>query len=48
MAVADHRMIADAQRTGLPEAVSQATLPRMLTAVLRISPAEASRRDPVP
>ena len=42
--LADHRIIADAERRDLPEALTQGNMVRTLTSTLRISPAEAVRR----
>ena len=42
--LADHRIIADAERRDLPEVLAQGSMVRTLTSTLRISPAEAVRR----
>ncbi len=44
MPLADHRIIADAERRDLPDAVTQGSMIRTLMSTLRLSPAEASRR----
>ena len=44
MALVDHTLIADGARRGLPVALAQPSMQRVLTALLRVSPAEASRR----
>jgi len=44
MPLVDHRVIADAQARDLPETLCQGSMRRVLTAALRISPAEAARR----
>jgi hypothetical protein len=44
MPLADHRMIADAERRNLPDVLTQASMVSALTSTLRLSPAEASRR----
>ncbi|MFP5282080.1 MAG: DUF222 domain-containing protein [Actinomycetes bacterium] len=40
----DHAVIAEADRRGLPDTLCQGTMRRVLTAALRLSPAEAGRR----
>lgn len=40
----DHAAIGDAERRGLPASLVQGSMRRVLTSVLRLSPAEASRR----
>ena len=42
--LADHRIIADAERRNLAQALTQGTLVRTLMSTLRVSPGEASRR----
>jgi Domain of unknown function (DUF222)/HNH endonuclease len=42
--LADHRIIADAERRNLPQALTQGNLVRTLMSTLRLSPGEASRR----
>jgi Domain of unknown function (DUF222) len=42
--LADHRIVADAERRNLPEVLTQPNLVRMLMSTLRLSPGEASRR----
>ena len=42
--LADHRIIADAERRDLPEALTQGSMIRTLMSTLRLSPGEASRR----
>jgi hypothetical protein len=44
MPLADHRIIADAERRNLPQALTQGTMVRTLISTLRLSPGEASRR----
>lgn len=44
MALVDHRLIDDAERRGLPDALTQPSMARLLVALLRLSPGEASRR----
>ena len=40
----DHALIGDAEERGLPEALTQPSMIRVLMSVLRLSPGEASRR----
>ena len=40
----DHQLIGEAETRGLPEALTQPSMIRMLMSVLRLSPGEASRR----
>ena len=42
--LADHRIIAEAERRNLPQALTQGNLVRTLMSTLRLSPGEASRR----
>ena len=42
--LADHRIVADAERRNLPEVLTQPNMVRMLMSTLRLSPGEASRR----
>ncbi len=42
--VADHALIADAERRNLPDVLAHGNLVRTLMATLRLSPGEASRR----
>ena len=42
--LADHRIIADAERRDLPQRLTQGTMVRTLLSSLRLSPGEASRR----
>jgi hypothetical protein len=42
--LADHRIIAEAERRNLPQALAQGNLVRTLMSTLRLSPGEASRR----
>ena len=42
--LADHRILADAERRNLPEALTQGTMTRTLMSTLRLSPGEANRR----
>ena len=44
MPLADHRIIADAERRNLPDALTQGSMIRTLMSTLRLSPGEASRR----
>jgi Domain of unknown function (DUF222)/HNH endonuclease len=44
MPLVDHRFLADATSRNLPEVLTQGTMLRTLTTVLRLSPGEASRR----
>ena len=42
--LADHRILADAERRNLPDSLTQGTMIRTLMSTLRLSPGEASRR----
>ena len=44
MALVDHRMITDAETRGLPDALTQGSMQRVLVSALRLSPGEANRR----
>ena len=45
LALVDHRVVADGDRGGLPDALTQPSMMRVLMHVLRLSPGEASRRS---
>lgn len=44
LALVDHRVVTDGDRRGLPDALTQPSMMRVLMHVLRVSPGEASRR----
>lgn len=44
MAVVNHRLVLDGERRALPDALTQPSMAKVLVALLRLSPAEASRR----